>query len=56
MSKKPTFLHIEDCIREIQRSKNVEQNLKTIGKLLSREFSEINKTLLENTWKKENVD
>ena len=44
MSKKPTFLHIEDCIRDIQRSKNVEQNLSTIGRLLSREFSEINKT------------
>lgn len=39
MSKKPSFLHIEDCIRNIQHQKNVEQNLHTIGKLLTREFS-----------------
>lgn len=44
MSKKPTFLHIEECIRDIQLKKNVEQNLRTIGRLLSREFSGYVKT------------
>ncbi|WP_304576728.1 M48 family metalloprotease [Romboutsia ilealis] len=44
MSKKPSFLHIEDCIRNIQNQKNVEQNLHTIGKLLSREFSGMTQT------------
>lgn len=44
MSKKPAFLHIEECIREVQYKKNVEQNLKTIGRLLSREFSEYART------------
>ncbi len=44
MSKKPSFLHIEDCIRNIQLGKNVEQNLQTIGKLLGREFGDMNQT------------
>lgn len=47
MSKKPSFLHIEECIRSIQHQKNVEQNLHTIGKLLSREFSGMTQTTQE---------
>ena len=47
MSKKPSFLHIEECIRSIQHQKNVEQNLHTIGKLLTREFSGMTQTTSE---------